>query len=123
MADEQQHSVESIYHMYQIVEPIYHGKNSTVFRARSKLHPQQNVILKMHKDDFPSTKARNKYYKEYNIGKMVNDGVEQSIVPEYFPMQKHGHSEVILMRDEGLRALADYLLKVCMPYYTLTYFF
>ncbi|HLP89937.1 MAG TPA: AAA family ATPase [Nostocaceae cyanobacterium] len=85
---------------YQIIEKIYESVNSLVYRG-ILYSDKQPVILKILKEDYPTSAELNRYKQEYEITRSLNT---DSIIKAY-DLQRYKNSLVMLLEDFGGQSL------------------
>ncbi|AUT01473.1 serine/threonine-protein kinase PknK [Nostoc sp. CENA543] len=85
---------------YQVVEKIYDSDNSEVYRSMRK-QDRQTVILKVLKQDYPTSAELTRYKQEYEITRKLNlDGVVKA-----YALEAYQKTLVIILEDFGGDAL------------------
>ncbi|RUS93814.1 AAA family ATPase [Trichormus variabilis] len=85
---------------YQTNEKIYESANSLVYRGIFKLNNQQ-IILKILKDNYPTPSELTQYKQEYEIISLLNDN---NIIKTY-NLLRYQNSLVIVLEDFGGQSL------------------
>ncbi len=85
---------------YQVSELIYESNNSIVYRGKRQTDGLP-VILKMLRQDYPSSEALNRYQQEYKITKSL----DILGVIKVYSLQKYQNTLVIILEDFGGKAL------------------
>jgi serine/threonine protein kinase len=85
---------------YRITEKIYESVNSLIYRG-ILLADNQPIILKVLKEDYPTTTQLTHYKQEYEITRSLNTN---SIVKAY-DLQRYNNSLAILLEDFGGQSL------------------
>jgi predicted ATPase/signal transduction histidine kinase/CheY-like chemotaxis protein len=88
---------------YQIIANIYESDNSLVYRAiRDRDH--QPLILKVLKQDYPTSAELTRYKQEYELIRSLNvDGVVKA-----YDLQRYQNSLVMLLEDFGGESLKSW---------------
>ncbi len=85
---------------YELLENIYESANSLVYRAVLKKN-NQPIILKILKENYPTSLEINRYKQEYQITSSLNvDNVIQA-----YGLQRYENSLVMLLEDFGGQSL------------------
>ncbi|MDM8567515.1 serine/threonine-protein kinase [Candidatus Halobeggiatoa sp. HSG11] len=85
---------------YKITEQIYESANSIVYRGQRK-SDRQPVILKMLKQDYPSSSELSRYQQEYETTRDLNlTGVIKA-----YGIEKYQNTLVIILEDFGGESL------------------
>ena len=90
---------------YNIVEKLYESSNSLVYRALLA-DPEQTVILKVLKQDYPTPSEITRYKQEYEITRQLSDvnGVIQA-----YNLHGYKNTLAILLEDVGAKSLKEIL--------------
>lgn len=84
----------------QITQQIYESRNSLVYRAIFK-PDNQSIILKILKENYPTSSELTRYKQEYEITRSLNaDGVIKT-----YNLQRHENSLVMFLEDFGGESL------------------
>jgi predicted ATPase len=89
---------------YNILEIIHEGLKSLVFRGQ-RLSDNKPVILKLLRSEYPSFNELLQFRHQYT----VTQHLEISGVVQPLALEKYRNSLILVMPDEGLISLADYL--------------
>ncbi|WP_353571766.1 AAA family ATPase [Candidatus Albibeggiatoa sp. nov. BB20] len=89
---------------YNCLEKISESNNSVVYRGQNKKNSQP-VILKMFKQDYPTSTELSRYRQEYDILKQLN----LSGVIKAYSIEQYQHSLMIVLEDVGGMALRDWI--------------
>jgi len=87
---------------YEIQALLHQGAQSQIFRAR-KLSTHQQVILKTHASEFPSTTDIDRMRHEYKIGKLLN---HPNIIT-YCSEERANDKLLMVIEDYGASHLGD----------------
>ncbi|BAY66516.1 two-component sensor serine/threonine kinase [Calothrix brevissima NIES-22] len=99
---------------YQITQKIYESANSLVYRAILK-PDNQLVILKILKENYPTSSELTRYKQEYEVTRSLNtDGVIKA-----YNLQRYENSLVMFLEDFGGESLK---LLMCDRQFTLKEF-
>ncbi|MFK0729688.1 MAG: ATP-binding protein, partial [Gloeotrichia echinulata HAB0833] len=94
------HNLDIINSGYQIIEKIYESANSLVYRGILN-SDNQPIILKILKENYPTSAELNRYKQEYEITHSLNT---DSIIKAY-ELQRYKNSLVMLLEDFGGQSL------------------
>jgi predicted ATPase len=89
---------------YNILEIIHEGLKSLVFRGQ-RLSDNKPVILKLLRSEYPSFNELLQFRHQYT----VTQHLEISGVVQPLALEKYHNSLILVMPDEGLISLSDYL--------------
>ncbi len=89
---------------YEIREKIYESANSLVYRGSRQLD-NQPVILKMLKQDYPTSAELTRYQKEYEIIRSL----KMAGAIAAYELQKYQNTLVIVLEDFGGCSLKQWL--------------
>ena len=95
---------------YQVSEKLYESFDSIILRATRDID-DENVILKVLKQDFPTSTELNRYQYEYNI---LNELNENGIIKSY-GIEKYKNTFIIVLEDFAGISLKEFLLKKPLP--------
>lgn len=95
---------------YQNIQPIYEGKRSQLFRARS-VESKQKVILKTQSQEHPDFAMTNRYWHSYEIGRQV----QNEHIVAYLDIQKVGARVVVVLEDFGAVGLNELIPQSGLP--------
>lgn len=99
---------------YQVYEKIYESANSLVYRGI--LQPDnQPIILKILKENYPTTLELTRYKQEYEITRLLD---ADSIIKAY-DLQRYKNSLIMLLEDFGGQSLN---LLICKRQFSLEEF-
>ncbi|MDY7005537.1 MAG: AAA family ATPase [Cyanobacteriota bacterium] len=85
---------------YQIIKKIYESPNSLIYQATLKEN-NQPIILKILKENYPTSSELTRYKQEYEITRSLN---VDSIIKAY-DLQRYENSLAILLEDFGGQSL------------------
>lgn len=89
---------------YQILCQVYESANSEVYRGKKK-QDHQPVILKVLKEDYPTTSELTRYKQEYEIIRNLNiDGVIKA-----YSLEPYQRTLVIILEDFGALSLKQWM--------------
>ncbi|WRH66569.1 MAG: protein kinase [Planktothrix sp. GU0601_MAG3] len=95
---------------YQIVKQIYQSANSVVYRG-IRLDNYQPVILKVLKEDYPTSIELTRYRQEYHITRNLDiDGVIKA-----YSLEPHQRTFMIVLEDFGASSLAQFIQNNSTP--------
>ena len=88
---------------YQILNPIYNGSRTLVYRG-IRLSDQYPVVIKLLRSEYPTVASLIEFRNQYRITKNLNiDG----IVP-ILDLEPYSNGFALIMEDQGYISLADY---------------
>jgi len=87
---------------YQIVEELYNGEKSIVYRAKKE---NQSVIIKILQNEYPDTEELNAFRQEYELLKKV----KHPTLVNAIGFEKYKNGFAIVFEDIGGMALSIYL--------------
>ena len=90
---------------HQIIELLFEGANSLVYRALNQNH--QRVILKILKADYPTALELSRYQQEYEITRSLNS----DCVVKAYDLQRYQNSLIILLEDFGGESLKIWMQR------------
>ena len=88
---------------YQQVETLYESDKSVVTRA-AKNYAQDTVVIKTHKDPYPSTKALIRLHHEYETIKKLNANQIENVVTALDISSRQKQCYIILEDIQGEQA-------------------
>ncbi|HID99097.1 MAG TPA: GAF domain-containing protein [Thiotrichaceae bacterium] len=91
---------------YLIKEPLYEGIYSLVYRASRQID-NQSVVLKVLKNDYPTSEEIARFKREYEITQKLNESVEGIIT--VFGLEKEDKTWFMVLEDLGSDSLANHL--------------
>ena len=89
---------------YEVKEKLHEGTRSVVYRAR-RIDDGRNVILKLHRAEYPSPEQVTRYLREYEITR----GFDTGAVVRAFQLKKIGNSFMMEIEDFGGQSLKSFL--------------
>lgn len=95
---------------YQIIEQIYQSANSVVYRGiRQEDH--QPIIIKVLKEDYPTSSELTRYKQEYQITQNLNiDGVIKA-----YSLEPYQRRFMIILEDFGASSLNQFIRNHSTP--------
>ncbi|MGB3533150.1 MAG: serine/threonine-protein kinase PknK, partial [Microcoleaceae cyanobacterium] len=100
------HKIQQKIAGYQIIEQLYSGSRTLVYRAIS-LDEQHRVILKILQNEYSSFDELVKFRNQYTIAKNLNlPGIIRT-----YTLEPHGNRYVLVMEDFGGISLAQFTQK------------
>ena len=95
---------------YQIIEQIYQSANSVVYRGiRQEDH--QPIIIKVLKEDYPTSSELTRYKQEYQITQNLNiDGVIKA-----YSLEPYQRRFMIILEDFGASSLNQFIQNHSTP--------
>ncbi|HHB93205.1 MAG TPA: GAF domain-containing protein [Thioploca sp.] len=102
---------------YQITEQIYESVNSIIYRG-IKNEDNKPVILKMLKQDYPTSTELNRYQQEYEITHTFNS---EGIIKVY-SIEKYQNTLVIILEDFGGNSLKELMIKYSFTFEEFLHF-
>jgi len=91
---------------YQLHEKIYESLNTSIYRAKRK-QDTLPVILKVLKQDYPSSAELSRYQQEYKI---INDLKLDGVIKVY-AIEKYQNTLFLVLEDIGAKSLKQLLLN------------
>ncbi|CAD5914030.1 AAA family ATPase [Planktothrix agardhii] len=88
---------------YQILNPIYNGSRTLVYRG-IRLSDQCPVVIKLLRSEYPSVVSLIEFRNQYRITKNLNIS---GIVP-ILDLEPYSNGFALIMEDQGYVSLADY---------------
>ena len=96
---------------YTNIEEIYNSDNSQVYRA-TREKDQQPVILKILKQDYPTSEELTRYRQEYDtMRRLLNSDIDG--IAEVYQIERFQNSLMISLEDFGGQSLKRWLFKCC----------
>ncbi|OIP67621.1 MAG: hypothetical protein AUK43_18870 [Oscillatoriales cyanobacterium CG2_30_40_61] len=88
---------------YQILNPIYNGSRTLVYRG-IRLSDQYPVVIKLLRSEYPTVASLIEFRNQYRITKNLNI---EGIVP-IIDLETYSNGFALIMEDQGYISLADY---------------
>ncbi|SKB14683.1 Serine/threonine protein kinase and signal transduction histidine kinase with GAF sensor (modular protein) [Planktothrix sp. PCC 11201] len=88
---------------YQILNPIYNGSRTLVYRG-IRLSDQRPVVIKLLRSEYPTVASLIEFRNQYRITKNLNIA---GIVP-ILDLEPYANGFALIMEDQGYISLADY---------------
>lgn len=89
---------------YQILNPIYHGSRTLVYRG-IRLSDGCPVVIKLLRSEYPTVPSLIEFRNQYQIAKTLNI----SGIAPILDLEVYGNGFALIMADQGYISLADYL--------------
>lgn len=94
---------------YKIKEVLYNGKNSLIYSAFHET-TLQNVVIKVLKNDYPSSQQIARFLHEYEIAKQLHAEIPDYVIEPY-GLIKHHNSYALIFEDFGGTSLSKLLIQ------------
>lgn len=91
---------------YQILNPIYNGSRTLVYRG-IRLSDGYPVVIKLLRSEYPTVPSLIEFRNQYRIAKALNIS---GIVP-ILDLEPYCNGFALIMADQGYISLADYLVQ------------
>ena len=100
---------------YQVLAQIYESSNSEVYRAIRETD-NQKVILKVLKQDYPTSAELTRYKQEYELTRTLDiEGVIKA-----YELKKYQNTLVIILQDIDGESLKILMKDCCFSCYCIT---